>query len=79
MLPCDPGYCLARPAAAAALSAAELVPRAARAGGKHEGGAGGEGEWAHTEERRGEGGAMEAGGRKEKRAQRERRFSSGGR
>lgn len=37
------------------------------------------GEWAHTEERRGEGGAIEAGGRKEKRAQRERRFSSGGR
>lgn len=34
MLQCAPGYCLALPAAAAALSAAESVPQAAREGGR---------------------------------------------
>lgn len=37
MLQCAPGYCLALPAAAAALSAAESVPQAAREGGKEGG------------------------------------------
>lgn len=34
MLQCAPGYCLALPAAAAALSAAESVPQAATKGGR---------------------------------------------
>lgn len=63
MLQCDPGYCLALPAAAAALSAAESVPQAAREGGR-------EGMYRHNET----GTHRRGSGRGKERTHQDRRF-----